>query len=277
MRHVLSVYFIAEMHRHTRQLPPTAGASAMTHWASALISAQEWFSAGEGGYDAERPGINSTSAAARVHTARCWDGGHANVRLAGRMILRLGEGGSLSPRFHFRIYLDYVGHGDSTTPITRTDLRARGFVEAPWHAGRGIAQTVVVASTTPASSALSCWRGGSIASGRETISGPESRLACSPTAASLPTATHAWYTTPPLTSPLGAAITPIGQRSWRMFAPFCAPSSRGYPLSAAEMKLSPRRDQPARRRACCPPRGLQTSIASTQRVLGPGADHSALR
>ncbi|OAQ18113.1 epoxide hydrolase [Mycobacterium mungi] len=49
--------------------------------------------------------------------------------------------------------------------------------------------------------------------------------------------THAWYTTPLLTSPLGAAITPIGQRSWRMFAPFLRPVfSRGYPLSAAEMK-----------------------------------------
>lgn len=34
----------------------------MTHRASALISAQEWFSAGERvGYDAERPGINPRS------------------------------------------------------------------------------------------------------------------------------------------------------------------------------------------------------------------------
>lgn len=111
------------------------------------------------------------------------------------------------------------------------------LVEALWHA-EGIAQTVVVAFD------YSCIVSLELLARRidRERAGNDQRTRI--TACLLANGgifadghTHAWYTTPLLTSPLGAAITPIGQRSWRMFAPFLRPVfSRGYPLSAAEMK-----------------------------------------
>lgn len=92
----------------------------MTHRASALISAQEWFSAGERvGYDAERPGINPRSPL-RAFIRRAAGTGVTRTFLPGWPDGSYGWAkveAFLSSRFHFpRIYLDYIGHGDSDKP-----------------------------------------------------------------------------------------------------------------------------------------------------------------
>lgn len=230
----------------------------MTHRASALISAQEWFSAGERvGYDAERPGINPRSPL-RAFIRRAAGTGVTRTFLPGWPDGSYGWAkveAFLSSRFHFpRIYLDYIGHGDSDKPrdYPYSTFERADLVEALWHA-EGIAQTVVVAFD------YSCIVSLELLARRidRERAGNDQRTRI--TACLLANGgifadghTHAWYTTPLLTSPLGAAITPIGQRSWRMFAPFLRPVfSRGYPLSAAEMKE------------------LHDAISA----LGPGADH----
>lgn len=70
----------------------------MTHRASALISAQEWFSAGERvGYDAERPGINPRSPLrARSYGALLGRGSRERSCLAGRMVPTVGRRWKLS-------------------------------------------------------------------------------------------------------------------------------------------------------------------------------------
>lgn len=215
----------------------------MTHRASALISAQEWFSAGERvGYDAERPGINPRSPL-RAFIRRAAGTGVTRTFLPGWPDGSYGWAkveAFLSSRFHFpRIYLYYIGHGDSDKPrdYPYSTFERADLVEALWHA-EGIAQTVVVAFD------YSCIVSLELLARRidRERAGNDQRTRI--TACLLANGgifadghTHAWYTTPLLTSPLGAAITPIGQRSWRMFAPFLRPVfSRGYPLSAAEMK-----------------------------------------
>lgn len=122
----------------------------MTHRASALISAQEWFSAGERvGYDAERPGINPRSPL-RAFIRRAAGTGVTRTFLPGWPDGSYGWAkveAFLSSRFHFpRIYLDYIGHGDSDKPrdYPYSTFERADLVEALWHA-EGIAQTVVVA------------------------------------------------------------------------------------------------------------------------------------
>lgn len=122
----------------------------MTHRASALISAQEWFSAGERvGYDAERPGINPRSPL-RAFIRRAAGTGVTRTCLPGWPDGSYGWAkveAFLSSRFHFpRIYLDYIGHGDSDKPrdYPYSTFERADLVEALWHA-EGIAQTVVVA------------------------------------------------------------------------------------------------------------------------------------
>lgn len=167
----------------------------MTHRASALISAQEWFSAGERvGYDAERPGINPRSPL-RAFIRRAAGTGVTRTFLPGWPDGSYGWAkveAFLSSRFHFpRIYLDYIGHGDSDKPrdYPYSTFERADLVEALWHA-EGIAQTVVVAFD------YSCIVSLELLARRidRERAGNDQRTritACllSPTAASLPTAT----------------------------------------------------------------------------------------
>lgn len=69
----------------------------MTHRASALISAQEWFSAGERvGYDAERPGINPRSPLRAFIRRAAGTGSRERSCLAGRMVPTVGRRWKLS-------------------------------------------------------------------------------------------------------------------------------------------------------------------------------------
>lgn len=186
----------------------------MTHRASALISAQEWFSAGERvGYDAERPGINPRSPL-RAFIRRAAGTGVTRTFLPGWPDGSYGWAkveAFLSSRFHFpRIYLDYIGHGDSDKPrdYPYSTFERADLVEALWHA-EGIAQTVVVAFD------YSCIVSLELLARRidRERAGNDQRTRI--TACLLANGgifadghTHAWYTTPLLTSPLGAAITP---------------------------------------------------------------------
>ncbi len=182
---------------------------------------------------------------ASTHACRCvpygalLDGGHANrslARLAGWFLRGWAEGGS-SWSSRFTSHLPGLQWRLRQTPVTPVNARS-----ALWHA-EGIAQT---APSLPLTILLplSCWRGGSRAGGK--LSGPESRLACSPTAAGRHT--HAWYTTPLLNAARRDQCRSASAHG------ACSPHLRprllaGYPLSAAESS-EPTTRQPARRRAC---------------------------
>ncbi len=138
--------------------------------------------------------------------------------------LRLGEGGLLSSRFHFpRICAPGLHRpATPTNGITRTRPSSARISSKPSGTPRGWRRPSSLPSTTP-SSALSCWRG---EIDRERARNVQR------TNHGLPAHNGGIFADghPPgirrraaHISPLGAAITPIGQRSWRMFAPILAP------------------------------------------------------
>jgi pimeloyl-ACP methyl ester carboxylesterase len=221
------------------QRAPRARAAALA--GSGLISAKEWFSAGERlGYDRERGSVDQESPL-RVFVRRSPDTGKTRTFLPGWPDGSFGWAkveAKLASRARFpRLFLDYVGHGDSDKPRDHpySTLERADLVEALWRA-EGIEETVVVAfdyscivclellarrierqhaREDPGTRISSCLlaNGGLFADGH----------------------THPWFTTPLLKSPLGGPITSVGQRSRRAFDPFFRPAfSRSYRVDAAE-------------------------------------------
>jgi pimeloyl-ACP methyl ester carboxylesterase len=138
-----------------------------------------------------------------------------------------------------RLFLDYVGHGDSDKPLEHpySTYERADLVEAVWRA-RSIDATVVVAfdyscivslellarrierkraGEDPGTLIRACLlaNGGLFADGH----------------------THPWFTTPLFKSRAGGAFMSVGQRSRRAFAPFFRPVfSRSYRVTAAEVE-----------------------------------------
>jgi pimeloyl-ACP methyl ester carboxylesterase len=138
-----------------------------------------------------------------------------------------------------RLFLDYLGHGDSDKPLdyTYSTYERADLVEALWGA-KSVEATVVVAfdyscivslellarrierqraGEDPGTVIPACLlaNGGLFADGH----------------------THPWFTTPLFKSPAGGPLTWVGQHSGRAFAPiFRSVFSRSYRVSAAEIE-----------------------------------------
>jgi pimeloyl-ACP methyl ester carboxylesterase len=207
-----------------------------------LVGAEEWFSGGERlPYD-PAPASFDDSSPLRVFVRHASGGGTPLTFLPGwpdgsfgwaKVEAELAE--RSDPE---RLFLDYVGHGDSDKPrdylystSERTDL-----VEALWRA-RSVEATVVVAfdyscivtlellarrierrraGENPGTVISACLlaNGGLFADGH----------------------THPWFTTPLFKSRAGRPVTWVGQHSRRAFAPiFRSVFSRSYRVTAAEL------------------------------------------
>jgi pimeloyl-ACP methyl ester carboxylesterase len=206
------------------------------------VSAEEWFSGGERlPYDPERASFDG-SGPLRVFVRHTAGGGTPLTFLPGwpdgsfgwaRADAQLAErsGGD-------RLFLDYVGHGDSDKPFkySYSTYERADLVEALWR-GRSVDATVVVAfdyscivslellarrierkraGEDPGTVIAGCLlaNGGLFADGH----------------------THPWFTTPLFKSRASGPLTWIGQHSRRAFAPFFRPVfSRSYRVTAAEI------------------------------------------
>jgi pimeloyl-ACP methyl ester carboxylesterase len=208
-----------------------------------LISAEEWFSGGERlPYDPERASFDDGSPL-RVFVRHASGGGTTLTFLPGwpdgsfgwaKVDAELAERSDAD-----RLFLDYVGHGDSDKPpeYPYSTYERADLVEALWRA-RSVEATVVVAfdyscivglellarrierqraGEDPGTVIRTCVlaNGGLFADGH----------------------THPWFTTPLFKSRAGGAVTWVGQHSRRAFAPiFRSVFSRSYRVSAAELE-----------------------------------------
>jgi pimeloyl-ACP methyl ester carboxylesterase len=207
------------------------------------VSAEEWFSGGERlPYDPERASFDDSSSL-RVFVRHASGGGTTLTFLPGWPDGSFGWAkvdAELAERTDAeRLFFDYVGHGDSDKPFAypysayeRADL-----VEALWRA-RSVEATVVIAfdyscivslellarrierrraGEDPGTVIRTCLlaNGGLFADGH----------------------THPWFTTPLFKSRAGGAVTWVGQRSRRAFAPiFRSVFSRSYRVTGAEIE-----------------------------------------
>jgi pimeloyl-ACP methyl ester carboxylesterase len=208
-----------------------------------LVSAEEWFSGGERlPYDPERASFDDGSPLG-VFARHASGGGTTLTFLPGwpdgsfgwaKVDAELAERGNRD-----RLFLDYLGHGDSDKPLdyTYSTYERADLVEALWGA-KSVEATVVVAfdyscivslellarrierqraGEDPGTVIPACLlaNGGLFADGH----------------------THPWFTTPLFKSPAGGPLTWVGQHSGRAFAPiFRSVFSRSYRVSAAEIE-----------------------------------------
>jgi pimeloyl-ACP methyl ester carboxylesterase len=208
-----------------------------------LVSAEEWFSGGERLlYDPESASFED-SASLRVFVRHASAGGTTLTFLPGwpdgsfgwaKVDAELAARGDTD-----RLFLDYVGHGDSDKPrdYPYSTYERADLVEALWLA-RSIDETVVVAfdyscivslellarrierqraGEDPGIVIRTCLlaNGGLFADGH----------------------THPWFTTPLIKSRAGGPLMWGGQRSRRGFAPiFRSVFSRSYRVTAAEIE-----------------------------------------
>jgi pimeloyl-ACP methyl ester carboxylesterase len=208
-----------------------------------LVGAEEWFSGGERlPYDPERARFDDSSPL-RVFVRHASGGGTTLTCLPGwpdgsfgwaKVDAELAE--RSDPE---RLFLDYVGHGDSDKPLNYpySTYERADLVEALWHA-RSVDATVVVAfdyscvvslellarrierqraGEAPGTEIGGCLlaNGGLFADGH----------------------THPWFTTPLMKSRAGGPLMWGGQRSKRGFSPiFRSVFSRSYRVSAAEIE-----------------------------------------
>jgi pimeloyl-ACP methyl ester carboxylesterase len=208
-----------------------------------LVSAEEWFSGGERRpYDPERTRFDD-NAALRVFVRHASGGGSTLTFLPGwpdgsfgwaKVDAELAERSDAD-----RLFLDYVGHGDSDKPrdYQYSTYERADLVEALWRA-RPVEATVVVAfdyscivslellarridrqragqDPGPAIRACLLANGGLFADGHK----------------------HPWFTTPLMKSPAGGPLMWGGQRSRRGFAPiFRSVFSRSYRVTTAEIE-----------------------------------------
>jgi pimeloyl-ACP methyl ester carboxylesterase len=207
------------------------------------VSAEEWFSGGERlPYDPQRARFDDSSAL-RVFVRHAsgdgttltflpgWPDGSFGWAKVDALLAERSDAG--------RLFLDYVGHGDSDKPLDHpySAYERADLVEAVWRA-RSIDATVVVAfdyscivslellarrierkraGEDPGTVIRACLlaNGGLFADGH----------------------THPWFTTPLFKSRAGGAFMSVGQRSRRAFAPFFRPVfSRSYRVTAAEVE-----------------------------------------
>jgi pimeloyl-ACP methyl ester carboxylesterase len=208
-----------------------------------LASAEEWFSGGERlAYDPERARFDDGSAL-RVFVRHAsgeattltflpgWPDGSFGWAKVDALLAQRSDAD--------RLFLDYVGHGDSDKPLDHpySTFERADLVEALWRE-RSVKATVVVAfdyscivslellarrierqraSEDPGTVIRACLlaNGGLFADGH----------------------THPWFTTPLFKSRAGGPLAWVGQRSRRAFAPFFRPVfSRSYRVSAAEVE-----------------------------------------
>jgi pimeloyl-ACP methyl ester carboxylesterase len=208
-----------------------------------LVSAEEWFSGGERlPYDPERASFDDGSPLG-VFARHASGGGTTLTFLPGwpdgsfgwaKVDAELAERGNRD-----RLFLDYLGHGDSDKPLdyTYSTYERADLVEALWGA-KSVEATVVVAfdyscivslellarrierqraGEDPGTVIPACLlaNGGLFADGH----------------------THPWFTTPLFKSPAGGPLTWVGQHSGRAFARiFRSVFSRSYRVSAAEIE-----------------------------------------
>jgi pimeloyl-ACP methyl ester carboxylesterase len=209
----------------------------------ALVSAESWFSGGERlPYDPERARFDDSSAL-RVFVRHASGAGTTLTFLPGwpdgsfgwaKVDAELAERSDAD-----RLFLDYVGHGDSDKPLEHpySTYERADLVEALWRA-RSVETTVVVAfdyscivslellarrierqraGKDPGTVIRTCLlaNGGLFADGH----------------------THPWFTTRLFRSRAGGPLMWGGQRSRRAFAPFFRPVfSRSYRVTAAEIE-----------------------------------------
>jgi pimeloyl-ACP methyl ester carboxylesterase len=136
-----------------------------------LVSAEEWFSGGERlPYDPERARFDDSSAL-RVFVRHAsgeamtltflpgWPDGSFGWAKVDALLAERSDAG--------RLFLDYVGHGDSDKPLDHpySTFERADLVEALWRA-RSVEAPSSLPSTTRASSASSCLQGGSSGSER---------------------------------------------------------------------------------------------------------------
>jgi pimeloyl-ACP methyl ester carboxylesterase len=208
-----------------------------------LVSAEEWFSGGERlSYDPERASFDDSSRL-RVFVRHASGGGTTLTFLPGwpdgsfgwaKVDTELAERSDAD-----RLFLDYVGHGDSDKPrdYPYSTYERADLVEALWRAS-SVEATVVVAfdyscivslelfarrierqraGEGPGTVIRTCLlaNGGLFADGH----------------------THPWFTTPLFKSPVGRLLMWAGQQSRHGFAPFFRPVfSRSYRVTAAEVE-----------------------------------------
>jgi pimeloyl-ACP methyl ester carboxylesterase len=208
-----------------------------------LVGAEEWFSGGKRlPYDPERASFDDRSPL-RVFVRHASGAGTTLTFLPGwpdgsfgwaKVDAELAERGDPD-----RLFLDYVGHGDSDKPrdYPYSTYERADLVEALWRA-RAVEATVVVAfdyscivslellarrierkraGEDPGTAIGACLlaNGGLFADGH----------------------THPWFTTPLMKSPAGRPLMWGGQRSRRGFAPiFRSVFSRSYRVTAAEIE-----------------------------------------
>jgi pimeloyl-ACP methyl ester carboxylesterase len=207
-----------------------------------LVSAEEWFSGGERlSYDPERASFDDSSPL-RVFVRHASGGGTTLTFLPGwpdgsfgwaKVDAELAERSDAD-----RLFLDYVGHGDSDKPLAHpySTYERADLVEALWRA-RSVEATIVLAfdyscivglellarrierqraGEDPGTVIRTCLlaNGGLFADGH----------------------THPWFTTPLFKSRAGGPLMWGGQRSRRGFAPiFRSVFSRSYRVTAAEI------------------------------------------
>jgi pimeloyl-ACP methyl ester carboxylesterase len=207
------------------------------------VSAEEWFSGGERlPYDRERASFDDSSPL-RVFARHAPGGGTTLTFLPGwpdgsfgwtKVDAQLAERSDAD-----RLFLDYVGHGDSDKPreYPYSTYERADLVEALWRA-RSVEATVVVAfdyscivslellarrierqraGEDPGTVIRACLlaNGGLFADGH----------------------THPWFTTPLFTSRAGGPVTWLGQHSRRAFAIiFRSVFSRSYRVTAGELE-----------------------------------------
>jgi pimeloyl-ACP methyl ester carboxylesterase len=209
-----------------------------------LVSAEEWFSGGERlPYDPERASFEESSPL-RVFVRHASGGGGTSLTFLpgwpdgsfgwAKVDAKLAERCDAD-----RLFLDYVGHGDSDKPLQHpySTYERADLVEALWRA-RSVAATVVVAfdyscivslellarrierqqvGEDPGTVIRACLlaNGGLFADGH----------------------THPWFTTPLMKSRAGGPLMWAGQHSRRGFAPiFRSVFSRSYRVTAAELE-----------------------------------------
>jgi pimeloyl-ACP methyl ester carboxylesterase len=208
-----------------------------------LASADEWFSGGERlFYDPQRASFDASSAL-RVFVRHAVGGGTTLTFLPGwpdgsfgwaKVDAVLAERSDAD-----RLFLDYVGHGDSDKPLDYpySTYERADLVEALWRA-RSVEATIVVAfdyscivslellarrierqraGEDPGTVIRTCLlaNGGLFADGH----------------------THPWFTTPLIKSRAGGPLMWGGQRSRRGFAPiFRSVFSRSYRVTTAEIE-----------------------------------------
>ena len=209
----------------------------------ALVSAEEWFSGGERvPYDPERASFDETSPL-RVFVRHASGGETTLTFLPGWPDGSFGWAkvdAKLARRSDAeRLFLDYVGHGDSDKPrnYPYSTYERADLVEALWRA-RAVEATIVVAfdyscivslellarrierlraGKDPGTTIRACLlaNGGLFADGH----------------------THPWFTTPLMKSRLGEPLMWGGQQSRRGFAPiFRSVFSRSYRVTTAEIE-----------------------------------------